>query len=215
MKYLILGVGRKKLSDAFPDLSPADAMKLWKALAAATYEKQVDAALELANTMLGGYGIEAVRDGGRSNYYQDIGVLYVNMGDTYNTTILYDTRKERFYVTTLGDYIEKYEKRFRENPHKRTRKNPGGYKIHLTDQEVSALGWAADRGYYPTEAYDKMHLADGESEDGGATIMRTWIIPESAAWSISAMAEDDPDALFANLGGPLLSKLRDLEAKIV
>jgi hypothetical protein len=72
----------------------------------------VDMALDNINAILKGYGTEAARDNGWNRYYQDIGLLYVNMGDTYITTVLYDTRKERFYVTSLGNIIESNQKRF-------------------------------------------------------------------------------------------------------
>jgi hypothetical protein len=32
--------------------------------------------------------------------------LYVNMGDTYDATIIYDCLKDKFYVGTWGDWYE-------------------------------------------------------------------------------------------------------------
>jgi hypothetical protein len=32
---------------------------------------------------------------------------YVNMGDTYNATILYNVKSQNFYVTTWGDFVER------------------------------------------------------------------------------------------------------------
>ena len=68
---------------------------------------KLDPTMEAANGILRGFGVEAVRGGIHvSNYFQDICALYVNMGDTYDATILYDTVKQKFYVTTMGDFVE-------------------------------------------------------------------------------------------------------------
>lgn len=78
--------------------------------------KNVDEALHRCNELLNGYGVEAVR--GRdwiSHYYQDINLLYVNKGDTYAPTIIYDTKKEIYYVgTSWGDIVESDMKRFED-----------------------------------------------------------------------------------------------------
>ena len=45
-------------------------------------------------------------------YYFDIHLLYVNMGDTYVPTIIYDTLKELWYCCSWGDIVENDPKRF-------------------------------------------------------------------------------------------------------
>lgn len=60
--------------------------------------------LEAINELIGGYGVEAVFD--------DIdpdspAMSYVNMGDTYRTTILYDD--SGYHISTMGDWIESRE----------------------------------------------------------------------------------------------------------
>jgi hypothetical protein len=93
------------------------------------------------------------------------------------------------------------------------------YSITLSDKEVSTLGWAANRGYFPTETFDAMHLADDEFDPSNGDVPRDlprqWEIPEHAAWAISMHREDDPDSLFACIGGSLLEKLINLENSIV
>ena len=42
-------------------------------------DEDPDYAMERINTLLGGYGVEAIRDHDFSRYYGDIGLLYVNM----------------------------------------------------------------------------------------------------------------------------------------
>ena len=77
--------------------------------------RTIDDALDTVNTLIGGYGVEAIRDDEWTTYYLDIGLLYVNAGDPYITTIVYDTRKQNFYCTSWGDVVEKQEKRFRDH----------------------------------------------------------------------------------------------------
>jgi len=76
--------------------------------------RDIDAALENANKRIKGFGVESVR--GRlwvSHYFQDINLLYVNKGDTYAPTIVYDTLKDIWYVgTSWGDIVGSDMKRF-------------------------------------------------------------------------------------------------------
>lgn len=62
------------------------------------------------NEILGGYGVEAIfRDGGRISPDME----YVNMGDPYNATVVYDYIDGKFIVTAWGDWIEHAEKQGR------------------------------------------------------------------------------------------------------
>jgi len=65
---------------------------------------EIDEALFLANTVLEGYGVEVIV-GNYRGHRMDV-ALYVNMGDTYAPTIIYDTIKEKFYVGDLGTFVE-------------------------------------------------------------------------------------------------------------
>jgi hypothetical protein len=68
---------------------------------------EIDAALEYANKVLKGYGIEAIRTTKYyGHYHQDIGLLYVNLGDTYKTTLCYEVEKEYFFVSSYGNWVE-------------------------------------------------------------------------------------------------------------
>lgn len=75
--------------------------------------KNVDEVLDLTNKLLPGHGVEAIRGNYQvDRYYYDIVALYVNMGDPYIPTLLYDTDRGKFYVTGYGDWVEKNEKRY-------------------------------------------------------------------------------------------------------
>jgi hypothetical protein len=89
------------------------------------------------------------------------------------------------------------------------------YSIYLTNRELIDLSWASARGYFPSETYDAMYLADGESEDDDSPyIHRKWLIPEFAARHILLERLGDPHSLYSCIGEPLLGKLIDLENSI-
>lgn len=69
------------------------------------------------NEVLDGYGVEGLRAGEDERYrgndmwvddhfWQGVRLEYVNMGDTYTPTIGYDIAKDRFVVTSWGDWYE-------------------------------------------------------------------------------------------------------------
>jgi hypothetical protein len=59
------------------------------------------------NELLEGHGVECVRE----NIDDSPAADYVNMGDTYNTTIIFCHVRERFIVGCWGDYVEWLERR--------------------------------------------------------------------------------------------------------
>ena len=73
-------------------------------------DTQVDATMKYANKVMDGYGVEAVRDENIwvDRYWQNTGLLYVNKGDTYITTLCYDTDKDIYFIGSWGDWAEKY-----------------------------------------------------------------------------------------------------------
>lgn len=79
-------------------------------------EGTVDRILILCDeNMEGAYGVEAIRreDYQVDNYYHNIVALYVNVGDPYSTTVVYDTEEEEFFICGYGDWVEGYKE---ENP---------------------------------------------------------------------------------------------------
>lgn len=67
--------------------------------------------MEAINELTGGHGVEAIRGRYVSRYYQDIQAVYVNQGDTYDSTILLDNETGRYMLTSWGDWYERNEKR--------------------------------------------------------------------------------------------------------
>jgi hypothetical protein len=71
----------------------------------------VDAMMEEANELIGGYGVEAIKseEFWESWWWQDTIALYVNMGESYAPTILYDVTERNFKVTSHADWTEEWE----------------------------------------------------------------------------------------------------------
>jgi hypothetical protein len=70
-------------------------------------DMKISDAMEVINYLLQGHGIEAIRGSEwHSHYWQDTAILYVNRGDTYTPTIVYDVEKERFECTSWGAWVE-------------------------------------------------------------------------------------------------------------
>lgn len=60
---------------------------------------------------LKGCGVEAIEGRYVDRYHQNIQATYINFGDTYDATIVYDNEQGRYTLTTLGDWIEQHHNR--------------------------------------------------------------------------------------------------------
>lgn len=71
-------------------------------------DTQMDATMRYANKLMNGHGVEGLRDENAwvDKYFYDIIAVYVNKGDTYDTTLLYDTEHDRYLITSWGDFYE-------------------------------------------------------------------------------------------------------------
>lgn len=87
-------------------LEPAEAKALAETIREASSPRDVEAALEAADKAIGGYGTESIRGNGWRPYWMDARASYVNTGDTYSSTILYDVGRDRFAITSYGSWIE-------------------------------------------------------------------------------------------------------------
>lgn len=89
-------------------MTAAQARSIDSAITKAGTHSAVDRVLDAANAALGGHGIEAIEGEWHDRYYQTIVALYVNLGETYATTLLFDAVKGRFQITSWGDWVERY-----------------------------------------------------------------------------------------------------------
>lgn len=74
-------------------------------------------ALLAVSDLIGGYGVENLE--GRENdydagYYGNSQAEYVNMGDTYSPTLLFDNETGQYIWTSWGDFVESHRRRFPE-----------------------------------------------------------------------------------------------------
>lgn len=71
----------------------------------------VYAVLSAISEVIDGYGVESITSNRYiDNYYQYCCLQYVNMGDTYENTVVYDTERSLYYIMSYGDWVETYEK---------------------------------------------------------------------------------------------------------
>jgi len=103
-----------KLTESFPELDEAEADQL----AAAAKHVNNDTFyeyLQKADSAIDAFGVEPVSlDGEAVDRFgldwdeREIG-FYVNTGDTYNATLLYDPEDGTVYLTTMGDWLQAWE----------------------------------------------------------------------------------------------------------
>jgi hypothetical protein len=62
-------------------------------------------ALKILDVLLDGFGVEYIASSNDTcfDYY---GIEYINTGDTYSTTILYDRDKDKMFLCSWGDIVE-------------------------------------------------------------------------------------------------------------
>lgn len=71
------------------------------------WDERASAAMDVIDFILGGHGVEPIRDPNvLEGYWGDTVALYSNRGDTYDATVVYDVNSERFELTSWGDWVE-------------------------------------------------------------------------------------------------------------
>ena len=70
--------------------------------------KRIDAVLWFCDRHLECYGVEAINtpDCEHSPYWIDITSLYLNSGDVYSATLIFDIKESKLHLTTLGDWFD-------------------------------------------------------------------------------------------------------------
>lgn len=76
------------------------------------FAQRVGRALELIDAAICTHGVEAINceDKFISHYWQHCVAAYCNNGDPYTATVLFDTDRDVFYVTSWGDWLETAER---------------------------------------------------------------------------------------------------------
>jgi hypothetical protein len=70
--------------------------------------KRLDRILACINEVMGGFGVEAIW--GSDAYWP--AADYINTGDTYSATLLFNRESGAFQLTTWGDFFERNERRY-------------------------------------------------------------------------------------------------------
>lgn len=77
------------------------------------YHRPSSSEIKLAalDELLGTYGVEPIRVPGAwiDRYHGDIVASYLNIGDTYTITLLFDHETSRWKLTSWGDWYEAFE----------------------------------------------------------------------------------------------------------
>jgi len=93
-------------------------------------------------------------------------------------------------------------------------------ELNISNAEMNTLAWLTDRGYFPEEFYDNLHLREDQPEpddwrDFPKNEERIWEVEENHAYSLKHLQEEDPDAYLTCLGQPLLGKILEIEEQLV
>jgi hypothetical protein len=75
-----------------------------KALQYTSTMRSVNSAMNLVDKTIHGHGIEEIV-GFQNSHTKTVG-MYVNMGESYASTIIYDCLANKFYVGTWADWME-------------------------------------------------------------------------------------------------------------
>jgi len=93
-----------------------DAQKVKDLLKNAGFGYNVDAERTIAqvNKIVNGHGVESLRGNKRVDpYFDNTVALYVNMGDSYAPTLLYETETGKWRLTTWADWVEKHDRKYK------------------------------------------------------------------------------------------------------
>lgn len=102
---------------------------------------RVTVALHVINELVGGYGVEGLGPGRSGDYAPPY--EYINMGDTYATTLIYDRDKDELFIGTWGGVVEEEESEWGEyNPRRKGKKLPrlGGDATYQVDYRSPRKG---------------------------------------------------------------------------
>ena len=65
---------------------------------------QIERLMQASDRGYCAHGVEYARSEHDTNYAA--GLSYINVGDSYATTVIYDNAKKKYYLASLGDLIE-------------------------------------------------------------------------------------------------------------
>jgi RNA binding exosome subunit len=92
-------------------LKERDAREILRRIRSANEHEEVDAILEDVDRLIDENGVEALHESNAfvDRYYHDIIALYVNRGESYKATLVFDTANWLFTVEGWADFYERWE----------------------------------------------------------------------------------------------------------
>lgn len=77
----------------------------------------IDYIMRRVNDFMHGFGVESISNENTwvNRYFTNMIALYINMGDTYDTTFIYDTINNEFTVDSWGNWYENYQNNIDED----------------------------------------------------------------------------------------------------
>jgi hypothetical protein len=74
----------------------------------------VEERMNAINKCLEGYGVESINcNVYYHHYWGNCCALYVNMGDTYTPTVIYNAITGKYAAMCWGDFVEKYQTKYK------------------------------------------------------------------------------------------------------
>jgi hypothetical protein len=68
----------------------------------------VNKALDSMDTLTNSHGVEVEYGVRQNTYFCDVKMLYVNVGDQYAMTLIFDVKRNKFFCMSWSDWHEKY-----------------------------------------------------------------------------------------------------------
>lgn len=108
----MFNINPKTLMDRFK-IDAKVAKEIISIIKSSTGGRSAEAAMAKIDKLIEGYGVESLQPENAhvNSFWLSTVALYVNMGDTYTATIIYDTENKKWYLTTWGDFLEIWERK--------------------------------------------------------------------------------------------------------
>jgi hypothetical protein len=116
-------ITRNSLLQDFRDLDEDDAssvVRAAKAIRDARNMREVERQMDKIDRLIGGHGVEALYfkeglgiRGFASEMEDELLAVFVNTGDLYNPTVLWDAKKDTVTLTSWGDFTERLPRKYR------------------------------------------------------------------------------------------------------
>ena len=68
--------------------------------------------MEALDECLNCFGVECSEGRYIDHYHQNIQIEYLNLGDSYDTTIIYDNERQCYVLDSWGNFVERHPRRF-------------------------------------------------------------------------------------------------------